>query len=66
MQKRYEPVSPVILYLHRDSSTAAVADPKSHASQERKKAIKEEQREKRKTKMPKAEKKKKIKNSRGG
>jgi hypothetical protein len=32
----------------------------------RKKAIKEEQPEKRRTKMPKAENKKKIKNSRGG
>lgn len=35
-------------------------------SQERKKAIKEAAREKRKTKMPKAEKKKRVKASRGG
>ena len=36
------------------------------APQERKKAIKEAAREKRKTKMPKAEKKKRVKASRGG
>ena len=34
--------------------------------QERKKAVKAENKDKRKQKMPKAEKKKKIKNSRGG
>jgi len=34
--------------------------------QERKKAVKEAARERRKTKMPKAEKKKKVKASRGG